>query len=123
MKMATRKKKGELSEFDGRDVLQATLTITKTGDGLSKTMQIDPAEYHVGEKLYVVMEVIVSKVRFDQIIDTDALKRVHITEAETIAIVDSSVVADVMAQQKKKLEELEGTLRLPGTTPGDDDEE
>ena len=120
--MATKKAKA-LSPFDGADVLQATLTITKTGDGLSKTMQIDPAEYHVDEKLYVVMEVDVTKVRFDKIPDTDALKRVHITEAATIAIVDGSVVADVMAQQRKKLDELAGKMRLPGTTPGDTDEE
>jgi len=116
--MATRKKK-QLSEFDGRDVEQATLTITKTGDGLSKTMQIDPAEYHVGETLYIVMEVVVRKVRFDEIKDTDLLKRVHISEAGTIAIVDGAVVADVLSQQAKKVEELDGVIRLPGTTPGD----
>lgn len=117
--MANRKKK--LTEFDGRDVLQATLTITKTGDGLSKTMAIDPAEYHIGEKLYVVMEVEVAKIRFDQIPDTECFKRVHITEAGTVAIVDGGVVADVLAQQKKKIESAAGVERLPGTTPGDKD--
>lgn len=115
--MATHKKK--LTEFDGRDVLQATLTITKTGDGLSKTMAIDPAEFHIGEKLYVVMEVEVAKIRFDLIPDTEAFRRVHITEAGTVAIVDGGVVADVLAQQQKKIEEAAGIERLPGTTPGD----
>lgn len=115
------KAKGTLNAFDGQDVLSATLTITKTGDGLSKTMEIDPAEYHVDDKLYVVMEVDVTKVRFDKIKDVDGLRRVHISEASTIAIVDGAVVADVMAQQKKKLEEAAGKLRLPGTTPGDEE--
>lgn len=120
--MATKKTKNPLGEFEGRDVLQATLIITKTGDGLSTMMEIEPAAWHQGTKLHVVMEVDLTKIRFDQIKGTDAMKRVHIGEAGTIAIVDASVVADVMAQQQKKNEEKAGTMRLPGTTPGDGDE-
>lgn len=108
---------GKLSPFDGRDVLRSTIMVTKAGDGLSEAMKIDPQEFHHGERVYVVLECEVSKVRFDPIKDTDALSRVHVLAAGNAAIVDEQLVRQVLDEQADRVqaarEAAAGVQRIP----------
>lgn len=121
----------KLSQFDGRDVLRSTIAITKAGDGLSEAMAIDPQEFHHGERVFVVLECAVSKVRFDPIKDTQALTRVHVLDAGLSTIVDEDVVRSVLDQQAERIEQAKiaaeraaGIHRLPfGGDKGAWDEE
>lgn len=122
---------GKLSPFDGRDVLRTTIAITKAGDGLSDAMAIDPQEFHHGERVFVVLECEVAKVRFDPIKDTRALTRVHVLDAGLSTIVDEEVVREVLDSQAARIEEAriaaeraQGIHRLPfGGDKGAWDEE
>lgn len=109
-----RKRAGKgLGSFDGRDVLGTNVAITNAGDGLSKAMSVEPLELHLGETVYVVLECEVSKVRFDPVKDTQAVQRVHILKAGAATMVDGDLVADVLEEQERKIEEAAGVHRLP----------
>lgn len=116
---------GQLAAFEGRDVLQTSIKVTNAGDGLSDALAVDPAEYHLTDTVYVVLECQVSKVDYQQINGVDALRRVHTLKAGTATIVSSELVADVLDAQRLAIEKAKGVARLPfvgdGEEPTDDD--
>lgn len=116
---------GNLSSFDGLDVLRATIAVTGAGDGLSEAMKVDPQEFHHGEELYVVLKCEVAKVRFDPIKDTDALIRVHILKAGDATIVDKGLVGPLVAEQAERIrlakEAAAGVRRLEFADDNDDE--
>lgn len=127
---------GKLPQFDGRDVIQSTIAVRKAGDGLSEALNIDPAPFHIGEKVYVVLECEVTAVDHRPVPKTDVLARKHVLTTETATIVDESLVDGVLTAQRealeaarleaqRKREEEAGVQRVPGTEPwesgGEDD--
>lgn len=100
----------DLGEFDGRDVLGTSIQVTNAGDGLSDAMKIDPQVMHIGDRVFVVLECEVAKVRYDPIRDTDALTRVQILRAGTATIVDGKMVSDAIEQQRDKIERAKDQL-------------
>lgn len=92
--MATRKKKkdGVLGEFEGRDVLQIAVEVTNAGDGLSKSMAVLPLTLDLGDEGYIVLKYEVAKIRFEEVKDTDALKRVQVLRASAATLVDDEVI-------------------------------
>lgn len=109
-----------LGKFDGREVIRATVAITNAGDGLSKAMAVDPAVMHHGDKIWVVLECDVAKVRFDPVDDTAKLTRVHILRAGAATLVDEDLVREHLDEQQRRIEEAEGVHRLPLGEDGDD---
>lgn len=105
-----------LSTFDGRDVIKATIAVTNAGDGLSDALKVDPQEFSLGDKVYVVLETEVAKIRFEEIKDTDALARVHVLKAGNATIVDGTLVAAQIAEQAERIrlakEAEQGVQRL-----------
>jgi len=109
----------ELGSFEGKPVTRTTIALTNAGDGLSESLKIDPRLLHMDDKLYVVIECDVTKVRFDPAKDDgDQLTRVHVLKASTAVIVDPELVKDMVeAQREKNLrakEAAQGIKRLPG---------
>lgn len=102
----------KLTKMDGKDVRSASIAITNAGDGLSDALAVDPQEFHHGEKVYVVLECEVAKVRFDPIKDTQDLRRIHFFRAGNATIVDESIVAEQLEEQARKIEEAAGIRRL-----------
>jgi hypothetical protein len=106
----------DLAHFEGRDVLRSTVAIRNTGDGLSEAMAVEPQEYHQGDRLYVVLECDVEKLRFDPIKGTDALTRVHMLKAGNAAVVDAALVAEALRLQAEKIrrarEQADGVQRI-----------
>jgi hypothetical protein len=111
--MASKNAVAGLSQFEGRDVLQATIKVTNAGDGLSDALGIEPCEYHLGETVYLVIEAEVSRVNYEEIKDTGALKRVHTFRAGDATMVDGQLVAKVLEDQRIALEKAKGVERLP----------
>lgn len=102
-----------LSKFENRDVLQAAIKVTNAGDGLSQALAIEPVEYHLGDTVYLVIEAEVSKVNYEELRDTGALKRVHTFKAGTATLVEGQLVAKVLEEQKLAIEKAKGIERLP----------
>lgn len=118
--MATRKKSDgtttadhkKLTPFDGREVATASIAVTNAGDGLSTALSIEPAEYHIGDVVDVLLRCEVSKIGHVEIKDTDLLNRVHTFKAGVGTIVDREFADAAITAQAKKNEEAKGVLSL-----------
>lgn len=113
-----------LKKFEGKEVSRATIAVTKAGDGLSAALSVDPTEYGINDRVYVVLETHVGKVtHLDDKDRPNALIRQHTLVTEHAAIVDGQVVAELLAETKQKVlekkeadERERGIERLPGTS-------
>lgn len=94
----------QLSAFDGRDVIRTTVAVTNAGDGLSEAMSIEPREMHHGQRVYLVLECEVSKIRFDPVKDTNALTRVHVLRAGNASLVDADLVKKHLDEQAERIQ-------------------
>ena len=125
-------------EFEGVDVVDATVTIHKAGDGLSTALQVAARPLSKGERVFVVLETTCDAISYvDSKRVDDALARQHKLNTVAGAIVPESAVAKVMKEAKKEQAEFaareaerraaeKGTIKLDGTAlddvdPSDDD--
>lgn len=129
--------RGALPKFDKREVIKSEIAVRKAGDGLSEAVGIDPVAFHIGEKVYVVLETEVTAVDHRPVPKTDVLARKHVLTTETATVVDGAMVEEVLAKQRERIEaaRLEaqrekeaaaGVQRVPGTEPwadGDEDDD
>lgn len=102
-----------LSPFEGHAVIGARVAITNAGDGLSMALGVEPEELTLGDKVYIVLETEVAKIRFEPVKDTDALARVHTLRAGAATIVDYRLVKEALDAQALKIEKSKGVERLP----------
>ena len=111
-----------LENFEGLPVVEAGIEIPGAAGGLREAMKIDPATFHKGEQVFVVLECRVGKVRFDPI-DTDYLdgpqRRVHVFVVTGATMVDGDLVRTQLTDQAEKIrlarEAAQGVTRLPYT--------
>jgi hypothetical protein len=114
----------ELDRFEGRDVLDATIQVTKAGDGLSKDLSVRPQQFKQHETVYVVLETRVSKVTYaDHPDNENASRRVHTLVTANASIVDGQAVASMLAETKRLLAKkaeadraAKGIITLPETS-------
>jgi hypothetical protein len=102
-----------LTAFENRDVVQSTIRVTRAGDGLSQALAVEPAEFHLGETRYIVLECQVAKVHYEELGDTGCLRRVHTLAAGAATIVDHDLVGHVLAAQKALIDRAKGIHPLP----------
>lgn len=102
----------QLTRFDGKEVVGTAIKVTRAGDGLSAALTVEPAEFHHGDIVNIVLRCEVSKVEFVPVKDTALLSRVHTLTAGLATIVDDDLVNEVLDQQKRKIEEALGVQRL-----------
>jgi len=102
-----------LGQFDGREIVTASIKVTRAGDGLSQAMTVEPKEYHIGDIITVVLECEVATVNFKPINDTDVLARVHTLRAGIATIVENAFAKSVLDAQRKKNDEAKGIQALP----------
>jgi len=108
-----------LKPYEDRDVAQSTIRIVRAGDGLSDGLAVDPVEFHLGERVHVVLECEVTRVAHEPVKDTDLLKRVHTLAANFGTIVDEAFAKAVLAEQRLLIEKAQGVERLPIDGDGD----
>lgn len=94
----------ELTPFDGKDVIAVGINVRNAGDGLSDSLNIEPREFHHGDKVYVVMETECVGIGYDPVKNTSALRRVHTLKAGTATIVDEAEVKAMIEAQAAKNE-------------------
>lgn len=94
-----------LTPFDGKPVVQTTISITQAGDGLSAALAIDPEEFHHGERVVVVLDCTVGKVLMRQLSKDvpNMLVREHVLVAGTSTIIDAQLVEELLQEQAAKI--------------------
>lgn len=110
-----------LTPFDGKPVVQTTISITQAGDGLSAALAIDPEEFHHGERVVVVLDCTVGKVVLKPLSKDvpNMLMREHVLIAGTSTIIDPQLVEELLSEQAAKIaaakeEEERGKRRAKG---------
>lgn len=101
-----------LEPFEGHEVVETRVAVTRAGDGLSTAMEIDPLELSIGQTVTVALDCVVAQVKFEPIKDTDGYARVHTLRAGGAAIVPRSAVAKALDEQAQKIEAAKGVQRL-----------
>lgn len=106
-----------LTSFEESDVVAAAIEIPNAGGGFQEAMKFAPVELHHGQKVFVVLECEVRKVRFDPIKASDELTRVHVLTASAATMVDRDLVITHLDDQQERIrlarEAAEGIQRLP----------
>lgn len=103
----------KLTPFENRPVIAVGIEIPGAGGGLRDALTVDPREYHYGETVFVVIEGVVGKIRFDPVKGAgEAVRRVHVLDVESAAPVERETVEHLLAEQAKRIEEAMGIKRL-----------
>jgi hypothetical protein len=106
-----------LTDFEGKAVRRSVIKVTNAGDGLSESLKLDPVEYHQGERGVLIIEGVFTRVGFSPI-DRDEpegdQERVHTFKATAGKMIDRGVVAEIMDEHARRLEEAKGLQKLPG---------
>jgi hypothetical protein len=103
-----------LGTFEGRDVLEIAIKVTKAGDGLSSAITVDPVDLALGDEAYVVLRTRVTAVDFKQIKDTEALTRLLTLTTNAGTIVDAGAVKKAIDETQRKIDEAKGVSKIPG---------
>lgn len=113
--MATRKGPVEpvgLGEFEGKEIDAIKVIVQKTGDGLSKAMDVEPKILHQGDTGYIVIAYRAEKIRFDPSKDAEEkTDRVQILVAEGATFVDADLVGNVVTEMRERIKVYEDEER------------
>lgn len=92
-----------LGEHKGRKILGQSIIMRKTGDGLSKSVKVDPVEIEQGDTVYVLYEAQCIDVHHPPEKRHDpgfgGVYEVPVLDAGTATIVDEAFVGDLLKQQ------------------------
>lgn len=117
-----------LPNFGKRRVRKAALVIRKTGDGLSERLAFEPIALWPGDEIYIVAKAVVVDVAHPaenrKKPDQDDLIRVHIADAQEVAMIPyeqaepllkaaDAELAEYRRQQVMDQEAAEGKVPLP----------
>jgi hypothetical protein len=129
-----------LGIFESRPVEAIKLIVTKTGDGLSASMQIDPIVLEIGDRTGVLILAETAKVRYEHHkyekgeIDRDGVDRVQVIEAQGAILLPADspelnavrkVIAEVKLREQAKRDAKKGqlTMDVAGDEGSDDEDE
>ncbi len=109
----------DLSSFEGLPVRQVGIEIPGAAGGLREAMKIDPAEFHHGDRVYVVLACDVQKVRFDPIDRAEPdgdQRRVHVFGVDTATIVEEELVRAHLDAQRERIDKANAQARMVDTS-------
>lgn len=96
-----------LERYEKRDVVAATVKITKAGDGLSEALELAPELLHYGETVFFVLRCEVAQIGYRPIPKGNgSLVRIHTVEAREIARVAEEDVAALLEAEAERIDEL-----------------
>lgn len=115
-----------LADFAGLPVVEAGIEIPGAAGGLQAAMKIDPQEFNHGERVAVVLDCIVQKVRFEPV-DKDypdgPQRRAHVFAVSGATMIDRDLVSSHLADQAERIrlakEAEAGVSRLPFDDEGE----
>ena len=106
----------ELGDFEGLPVVGVSLEVSNTGYGLERSMAMEPVKLHPGDTVHLLFTTTVDKIRHD-LADREegasgGMIRAQILRADEAVLVDPEVVAGVLEEHRRKLDEARGTPQI-----------
>jgi len=99
---------------DGRDVVYAAMSLTNAGDGLSAAMKLEPQRLHMGDRVLVLVEALVTKEQYVPAVKGDLagpLTFVAVLKAQAAKITNLAGAIKEMDKHKGRLDKL---AQIPG---------
>jgi hypothetical protein len=114
---------GKLPDFEGDEVVKATVAILKAGDGLSQALDVDPVALRRGERVFYLLETHVAHVDHAPLQPgSDLLVRKHFLNTTAITRVDGALAEPILVaaadELEKALEHAAGVMRLEEAANG-----
>lgn len=95
-----------LKKYEGRPVARVRAAITNAGDGLSKSLAIEPREHRSGDDVYVLIKCKVGKITHDPNFNDDGgvddFDRVEQFKAKIVTIVDAELAKASIDEQYER---------------------
>lgn len=106
-----------LPSFEGDEVREVSIKITRAGDGLSDALKVAPLALHRGDEVYYLLRGLVSQVTHKEVKPgSDDLVRVHVIVTQDITEVDAALAEPIISRAKeqirRKLDEAAGIVPL-----------
>lgn len=119
MARTTGSSKAPLGSQEGVPVVQAAVSITRAGDGLSDALKLAPEALHYGDRVFFILEGEVTSVTFVPVSPSaNALERKHKIVTQNITRVEGTQVQEFLDAEEARLEKLRdevaGREPLPG---------
>lgn len=92
----------DLGTYKGRPVLGMRGKLTNTGDGLSESLAIEPADLAQGDRAFILCEVTVEDHTYKRLKDTAGDSLIVTFKADTMTLVDASFAEKYIDEQKEK---------------------
>lgn len=97
-------------EFDGEDVQQVVVKITKAGDGLSDGLRVRPVDLAIGDEVYYVLKGTVAQVNHKRDKKTEQIVRTYVVETVQITMTDEAKVSKILSQSALALEKARAEM-------------
>ncbi len=106
-----------LPPFEGDEVREVSIKITRAGDGLSDALKVAPLALHRGDEVFYLLRGLVSQVNHKEVKPgSDDLVRVHVIVTQDITEVDADLAEPIIRRAKdvirRKLDEASGIVPL-----------
>lgn len=93
-----------LGSFEGTPVSGTGIEIPSAAGGLREALKIDPQVLHKGQRVMVLLDCEVGKIRHDPVKDSEEWNRVHILATNGATIVDGEVFDEALAAQADRIQ-------------------
>jgi len=107
-------------KYRGKPVMDTSAVIKKTGDGLSKAMELDPAIYEPGSVVTFVIRARVARHQFILSEDGATYSLVQQFDAGTLAVIDDDLAAEALNDMEARIQAAEDARRKQPTLDGMD---
>lgn len=113
-----------LASFEDQPVIGSSIELPNAAGGLREALDIEPAEFHMGDEFTVAFKCRVRKLRFDPV-DKDELdaelRRIHVADVIQATLVkESDVVGDALASMAERVEaarQIKGQQKMATAPP------
>lgn len=96
-----------LPKFEGKPVTEATIRITKAGDGLSAALDLEPVALHQGDVVYYVIRGVVEQVNHRPTkAGAKSLARQHTIAVSGITTLPKDVAEPMIAEAEERIQEM-----------------
>lgn len=113
-----------LTPYLGKPVHKTSFRITKAGDGLSKSLEVEPIEYEPGQHVQVVLDCVVDAHSHKRLDGIEGYELIQTLVTETVTVLEHDVVTKALEEQaaanlaheeerKRAREREKGVRRLP----------
>lgn len=101
-----------IPDFEGTPVVSTGFTMPTASGGLNKALVVDSLVLHKEEIVTIAFQVKVRDINHRAVKDTPGWQRVHVLDVLNAAIVPDEAVADLLEQQRIRVEEAAGIVAL-----------